>query len=77
MTWKPFVPIRPHWRVFKRPTIRRFKGKGQRMIPTLSSIGLWPGEDSLRIYTLHAPREKVVECHGINTYVDFKAPLVV
>lgn len=27
--------------------------------------------DSIRIYRLHGERENSVECHGINTYVDF------
>jgi CRISPR-associated protein Cas2 len=32
--------------------------------------------DSLRIYRLLAPRERCVEVHGLDHYVDFAAPLV-
>jgi len=34
-------------------------------------------EDSLRIYTLPGNREKLVEVHGRDLYVDFSDPLVI
>ena len=36
-----------------------------------------PAEDRLRIYRLLEPRERYLRIHGINTDVDFKAPLIV
>jgi CRISPR-associated protein Cas2 len=36
-----------------------------------------PDEDSLRIYRLVGPRDRHVEAHGNNLYVDFDDPLVV
>ena len=35
-----------------------------------------PQEDNLRIYRLVEPRERYVEAHGKNLYVDFTDPLV-
>jgi CRISPR-associated protein Cas2 len=35
-----------------------------------------PQEDNLRIYRLVEPRERYVEAHGKNLYVDFDDPLV-
>lgn len=34
-------------------------------------------EDSLRIYQLRGRRDDVAECFGINTYVNFKDPLII
>jgi CRISPR-associated protein Cas2 len=36
-----------------------------------------PLEDSLRIYTLHARREDVVEVHGRDLYRDLRLPLII
>jgi CRISPR-associated protein Cas2 len=36
-----------------------------------------PEKDSLRIYRLPSPRERNVEVHGLDYYVDFEAPLLV
>lgn len=36
-----------------------------------------PLEDRLRIYRLLEPRERYLRIHGLNTDVDFHAPLVV
>lgn len=33
-------------------------------------------EDSIRIYRLRQPREKFVEAHGLDQYVDFSEPLI-
>lgn len=33
-------------------------------------------EDSLRIYRLHPPRERNIECYGKDSYVSFEDPLV-
>lgn len=33
-------------------------------------------EDSIRIYRLRQPREKFVEAHGLDKYVDFSEPLI-
>lgn len=38
---------------------------------------LEPEEDSLRIYWLAQPREKSLEVHGRDTYVDYSGPLMV
>lgn len=35
------------------------------------------GEDSLRIYTLRGRRDEAVEAYGRDSYVDFRAPLVI
>ena len=35
-----------------------------------------PAEDSIRIYRLRQPREKFVEAHGIDKYIDFSEPLI-
>lgn len=35
-----------------------------------------PTEDSIRIYRLRQPREKFVEAHGQDLYVDFSEPLI-
>jgi CRISPR-associated protein Cas2 len=35
-----------------------------------------PQEDNLRIYRLVEPRERYVEAHGKNLYVDFDDPLI-
>lgn len=35
-----------------------------------------PQEDSIRIYRLRGNRDEVIECHGINKYVDFNGPLL-
>ena len=34
-------------------------------------------EDNLRLYRLIGPKERYLEAHGIDRYVDFQAPLVV
>jgi CRISPR-associated protein Cas2 len=34
-------------------------------------------EDNLRLYRLIGPKERYVEMHGINRYVDYQGPLVV
>ena len=34
------------------------------------------GEDSLRIYRLHPPRERNIESYGQDAYVSFEDPLV-
>lgn len=33
-------------------------------------------EDSLRFYRLPSPREKAVECYGIDSYTSFDDPLI-
>jgi len=33
-------------------------------------------EDSLRIYHFRDQRDKVIESHGIDKYIDFNAPLI-
>ena len=35
-----------------------------------------PADDSIRIYRLRQPREKFVEAHGIDKYIDFSEPLI-
>jgi CRISPR-associated protein Cas2 len=35
-----------------------------------------PTLDSLRLYRLPAPREKNLECYGVDKYVDFEEPLI-
>lgn len=35
-----------------------------------------PKVDNLRIYRLPTPREKYLECYGVDKYVDFNEPLV-
>jgi CRISPR-associated protein Cas2 len=32
--------------------------------------------DNLRIYKLSAPRDRCLECYGIDKYVDFDEPLI-
>lgn len=32
--------------------------------------------DNLRIYRLSTPREKYLECYGIDKYIDFNEPLI-
>ncbi len=34
------------------------------------------GEDSLRIYRLHPPREKNIESYGQDSYVSYEDPLI-
>ncbi len=34
------------------------------------------GEDSLRIYRLHAPREKNIESYGQDSYISYEDPLI-
>lgn len=33
-------------------------------------------EDSIRIYRLRQPRDKFVEAHGVDKYMDFSEPLI-
>lgn len=35
-----------------------------------------PKVDNLRIYKLPTPREKYLECYGVDKYVDFNEPLI-
>ncbi len=40
----------------------------------LSAIDV--AQDSIRIYRLWQPREKFVEAHGVDKYIDFSEPLI-
>lgn len=40
----------------------------------LSAIDV--AQDSIRIYRLRQPREKFVEAHGVDKYIDFSEPLI-
>lgn len=48
----------------------------EQLVARLTTI-IDKNEDSLRLYQLRGSRETVVECFGINSYIDFKGTLVV